>query len=60
MAFIFINKTTNKGLIYGGLKALSKNENIKLDNLYTAFSRKKLLEFENEQYRIIKTDIIRG
>ena len=60
MAFIFLNKQTNSGKIYGGLKALSTNENIKLDNLYTIFSRKKLTDYENDKHRIIKTDIIRG
>jgi hypothetical protein len=40
--------------------SLSNATGIKPDNLYTNFNRKGLNEFENDNYRIVKTDIIRS
>ena len=55
MPYIYINKQTNEARIFGGIKSLCNATGIKPDNLYTQFSRKKLKEYENDKYRIVKT-----
>ena len=60
MAYIYINKETNKARIFGSIKSLCNATGIKPDNLYTQFSRNKLKEYENNSYRIIKTKIERA
>ena len=60
MAYIYINKETGEARIFGGITALCKAIGLKPDNFYTHFGRKRLKEFENESYRIIKTAIERG
>lgn len=60
MAYIYLNKETNEARIFGSITALCNATGIKPDNLYTCFSRNKLKEFENDQYRIIKTPIERA
>jgi len=60
MAYIYLNKETNKITPYGSIQALSGHENIKKDNLYTHFGRKANAEFENDKYRIVKAEIIRS
>tara|TARA_R110002051_G_C8769409_1_gene503321 strand:+ start:4492 stop:4677 length:186 start_codon:yes stop_codon:yes gene_type:complete len=57
MPYIHINKETNEARIFGSIKGLSDATGIKSDNLYTNFSRKKLKEFENDLFRIVKTKI---
>ena len=59
MAYIYLNKETNEARIFGGVTSLCNATNIKPDNLYTVFGRKKLKEFENGKYRIVKTPIER-
>ena len=60
MPYIYQDKQTDKLRIFGSVTAISKATGIKPDNLYTAFSRNKLTEFENDSYRIIKTKIERS
>lgn len=60
MAYIYLNKETKELRCFGSVSALCKATGIKPDNLYTVFSRKKLTEFENEKYRIVKTKIERS
>ena len=60
MAYIYLNKETNKLRCFGSITALSKATGIKPDNLYTNFNRKALNEFENDSYRIVKVDIERS
>lgn len=60
MAYIHHNKETNKLRAFGSIKALSNAFNIPIDNLYTIFSRKRLKEYENNSYRIVKTKIERA
>lgn len=60
MVYVYINKGTNKITSYGSIQALSSHENIKKDNLHTHFGRKGNTEYENDYYRIVKTDIIRS
>jgi hypothetical protein len=60
MAYVHINKETNNIRVFGSIKGLSNSIKIPIDNLYTIFSRKKLKEFENDQYRIVKTKIERA
>lgn len=60
MLYIHENKETRKLRAFGSIKALSNALNIPIDNLYTQFSRKRLNEYENDYYRIIKTKIERA
>jgi uncharacterized protein YlbG (UPF0298 family) len=60
MAYIYLNKENNKLRCFGSITALSKATGIKPDNLYTNFNRKGLNEFENDLYRIVKTNIERS
>ena len=60
MVYVFINKESNKITPYGSIQALSGQENIKKDNLYTHFGRKGNTEYENNSYRIVKAEIIRS
>ena len=59
MAYVHINKETNKVRVFGSIKSLSKALKIPIDNLYTTFSRKKLKEHETNEYRIVKARIER-
>lgn len=60
MVYIYIEKLTEKVLCFGSVTALCDATGLKPDNLYTAFGRKKLTEFSTNEYRIIKTKIIRS
>lgn len=60
MAYVHINKKTNKVRVFGSVKSLSKALKIPIDNLYTTFSRKKLKEHKTDEYRIVKTKIERA
>ena len=60
MAYIYLNKKTNAARIFGSIASLCNATKIKPDNLYTCFSRKKQKEFENDDYRIVKTHIERA
>lgn len=60
MVYIYINKETNKITPYGSIQELSSHENIKKDNLYTHFGRKGNTEYENNEHRIVKANIIRS
>lgn len=60
MAYIYLNKLTNELRCFGSITALFKATEIKPDNLYTNFNRKALKEFENDSYRIVKTELERS
>lgn len=60
MAYIHYNKQTSELRVFGSIKALSNALNIPIDNLYTIFSRKRLSEYENDKYRIVKAEIERS
>lgn len=60
MAYIYLNKKTNELRCFGSISVLCENTGIKPDNLYTNFSRKGKKEYENDQYRIVKTPIERS
>lgn len=60
MAYVHINKQTNKVRVFGSVKGLSNALKIPIDNLYTTFSRKKLKEHETTEYRIVKASIERN
>lgn len=57
IVYIHINNFTNEVRSFGSIKKLSEETNIKIDNLYACFGRKKLKERETYEYRIIKTKI---
>ena len=58
--FWLLDKQTNTPGIYGSIKAICNHTNLKCDSLYTVFGRKKSTEYENDRYRIAKTDIKRA
>ena len=60
MPYIYINKKTNDLQCLGSIKALSKATGIKLNKLYTIFSRKKAKEHQTNEFRIVKTKIERA
>ncbi len=60
MPYIYHNKETNVLRVFGSISALSKATGIKPDNLYTNFNRKSLKEYENDSYRIVKTELERS
>lgn len=60
MAFWILNKKDNTPSICGSVIAVSELTEISKDTLYLYFSRKKVSEFENENYRIVKLYIIRA
>lgn len=57
--FWFLNKETNTAAIFGSISAISTKVDINKNELYYQFSRLKKSEFENEEYRIVKCDVIR-
>jgi hypothetical protein len=58
--FWFLDKQTNTPEIYGSIQEICNDTDLKPDNLYTVFGRKKLSEYENECYRIAKRKIKRS
>lgn len=58
--FWFLDKQTNRAEIFGSIQSICDDTDLKPDNLYTIFGRKKQTEFENEKYRIVKTKIKRA
>ncbi len=60
MAFWILNKKSNTPIICGSVVAVSEITEISKDTLYDYFSRKKVLEYENENYRIVKLSIVRA
>jgi hypothetical protein len=60
MAFWIFNKEDDTPTICGSVIAVSEVTEISKDTLYDYFSRKKVLEFENENYRIVKLPIVRA
>lgn len=60
MPYIHINKETNEIKLFGSIVSLCGATGIKPDNLYHNFSRNKLKEFENSEYRILKVKMERS
>mgnify|MGYP003665021671 FL=1 len=60
MIYLYINKQTNELKAYGSLVALCSATGLKKDRFYTHFGRNENKEFENEEIRIVKTEIVRS
>ena len=60
MIYILHNKITNELKAYGSLVALCSATGLKKDRFYTHFGRNENKEFENEEIRIVKTEIVRS
>lgn len=58
--FWYLNKQTNAAEIFGSISAICENTGLKLDTLYYHFSRMKRREFESENIRIVKCQVIRS
>lgn len=59
MAYWILNKTTNEAKIKGCLPAVVVYTKIDKEKLKYVFSYKKELEFENDKFRIVRTDLER-
>jgi hypothetical protein len=57
---VYIDKNNQKVRTFGSIKALCFSLGLKVDNFYTHFGRKGKLEFENDSYRIVKTEVERS
>ncbi|HAF27726.1 MAG TPA: hypothetical protein DCG75_01640 [Bacteroidales bacterium] len=60
MSFWYLNKQNKEALIFGSITSLCRYTGMKPDNFYTHFGRLNNTEFENENVRIVKTEIKRG
>ena len=60
MIYILQNKITNELKAFGSLVALCSATGLKKDRFYTHFGRNEYKEFENEEIRIVKTEIVRS
>lgn len=60
MIYIHTDKRTNQILLFGSLVALCNYTGLKKDRFYTHFGRNKETEFENSDFRILKTKLIRS
>jgi len=60
MSFWYLNKHNKEALIFGSITSLCRYTGMKPDNFYTHFGRLGNTEFENENVRIVKTEIKRG
>ena len=60
MIYLYINKQTNELKAYGSFVALCSATGLKKDRFYTHFGRNENKEFENEEIRIVKTEIVRS
>jgi hypothetical protein len=60
MAFWILNKENNTPAICGSIVAVSEFTGISKYTLYDYFSRKKVSEYSNAQFRVCKVPIIRA
>jgi hypothetical protein len=60
MPFWTLDKKSNTPAIYGSIAVMSKHIGIPANTLYNYFSRENAKEFENENVRIVKTDVVRS
>lgn len=58
--YIFHNKTTNELIPFSNLPAISQNSTLNLDTLKYHFYRKKSKEWETDNFRIVRTDLIKS
>jgi hypothetical protein len=60
MAYIYLNNKTSKYRVFGSIKALCTQLDLKVDNFYTHFGRKGNTEFDGDGFKIIKAEIERA
>lgn len=60
MPFWTLDKKSNTPAIYGSIAVMSKKLNISANTLYNHFSRQNLKEYENDNIRIVKTEVVRS
>lgn len=58
MAYWILNKKNNKPGLAGSIPKLSENTGIEERKLKNFFSHRKKIDFENEDYRIVKFPFI--
>ena len=58
--FWILNKKNNTPAICGSVIAVSELTGISKNTLYLTFTRKKKIEYENDKFRITKTNVIRS
>lgn len=60
MAFWTLDKKSSTPGLFGSIAAMSKQVGIPANTLYNYFSRDNANEFENENIRIVKMDVVRS
>ena len=60
MVYLYTNKLTNESIIFGSLVILCSDLNLKKDKFYTHFGRNANTKYENDSFRIVKTEIRRN
>ena len=58
--FWILNKKTNEPGNASSVVALSTETRIKENSLYEHFGRKKLIEFNDDNFRICKTEVLKS
>ena len=60
MPYWFLNKKTGEARVFGSRAPLVKATDLTDSQLNYVFTRKKRVEFENDDYRIVRVDLERG
>jgi hypothetical protein len=60
MPFWTLDKKSNTPGIFGSIAVMSKHIGIPANTLYNYFSRENKTEYENENVRIVKLNVIRS
>lgn len=56
--YLVTNKNTGKVELIGSIKSVAKFTGVKVDKLYEQFSRKKVTEFDTENFTIEKKQLL--
>lgn len=60
MPFWTLDKKKNTPGLYGSIAVMSGHVGIPANTLYNYFSRDNTTEFENDNFRIVKLDLVRS
>jgi hypothetical protein len=60
MPYWFLNKKTGEARVFGSRSPILEATELTANELEYIFVKKKLLEFETDQYRIVRVDLERG
>lgn len=60
MPYIHLNKSTNKYTLFGSIPVMCKTHGLDKESMEYKFSRKKLEQFETDDYLIVRVELQRG